>query len=129
MAFAMVRAGIEPAMIHAFRKTGLIVTRENKDNLLPEDLAAWNAALDEYDAKSTRTPAWAVGMRKLTVGVYLDGENLHISNEELCEALDVPYTRENARIVEEGTLAAVKRMFPGIETATIEHRDDRLQLE
>ena len=49
LAFTMVRAGIDPALIYAFRKTGLIVTEANEGKLLPEDLAEWHAAIDEYE--------------------------------------------------------------------------------
>ena len=49
LAFTMVRAGFDPAIIYAFRKTGLIVTEMNKGKLLPEDLAEWHAAIDEYE--------------------------------------------------------------------------------
>lgn len=51
MAQAMKEAGIDPAMIHAFEKTGLLVTEEN-EHLLPDaDLAEWEAAIQEYHAK------------------------------------------------------------------------------
>ena len=49
LSFAMVRAGIRPALVYAFQKTGLMVTEENEVNLLPKDLAAWNAAIDEFE--------------------------------------------------------------------------------
>ena len=36
---------------YAFEKTGLLVTEENQ-HLLPEkDLAEWEAAIDEYEAR------------------------------------------------------------------------------
>lgn len=42
------KAGIRPALIYAFEKTGLMVTATNK-NLIPDiDLAAWDAAVEEY---------------------------------------------------------------------------------
>jgi len=44
----MRKAGIHPAFIHAFEKTGLIVTEENKDKIPDVDLAEWQAAIDEY---------------------------------------------------------------------------------
>lgn len=46
---AMRRAGLPPAMVYAYEKTGLLVTEKNR-NLIPEaDLAEWNAAWDEYE--------------------------------------------------------------------------------
>ena len=50
MVEAMKKAGLDPAIIYAFEKTGLLVTEENQ-HLLPEkDLAEWEAAIDEYEA-------------------------------------------------------------------------------
>jgi hypothetical protein len=53
---AMVRAGIRPEIIYAHRKTGLIVTEESLHKLLPEDVAAWEAAIDEYFDKAGGKP-------------------------------------------------------------------------
>ena len=51
MVEAMKKAGLHPALIYAFEKTGLLVTEENQ-HLLPEkDLAEWEAAIDEYEAR------------------------------------------------------------------------------
>ena len=45
----MKKAGLDPAIIYAFEKTGLLVTEENQ-HLLPEkDLAEWEAAIAEYE--------------------------------------------------------------------------------
>ncbi len=46
---AMVKAGIDPSYIYAFKKTGLLVTTENWDKLLPEDQAEWMAAISEAE--------------------------------------------------------------------------------
>ncbi len=46
----MKAAGIDPAIIHAFEKTGLIVTEENQKLIPEEDLAEWDAAIAEYEA-------------------------------------------------------------------------------
>lgn len=46
---AMERAGIHPRLIHACRRTGLLVSEENLDRLGPLELAEWMAALEEYD--------------------------------------------------------------------------------
>jgi hypothetical protein len=52
MCAAMVRAKIDPAFIHVFRKTGRILTRENIPHLTPAELAEWNGAIQEYKETS-----------------------------------------------------------------------------
>lgn len=47
---AMEQAGIHPRLIHAYRRTGLLVSEETIDRLAARDLAEWTAALEEYDA-------------------------------------------------------------------------------
>ena len=50
MVEAMKKAGIDPAFIYAYEKTGLVVTEENQ-HLIPEkDLNEWQAAIHEYEA-------------------------------------------------------------------------------
>jgi len=45
----MVKAGIDPAKIYAFAKTGLLPTEQNL-SLIPDiDLREWEAAIDEYE--------------------------------------------------------------------------------
>src|SRR4051812_39019040 len=47
-------AGLDPAFIYAFEKTGLLVTEQNQ-HLIPEkDLAEWDAAIEEYERKERR---------------------------------------------------------------------------
>jgi hypothetical protein len=47
----MKAVGLVPAFIYAFEKTGLLVTEQNQ-LLIPEnDLAEWDAAIEEYEAK------------------------------------------------------------------------------
>jgi hypothetical protein len=54
MAEDMKAAGIDPAIIFAFEKTGRLVTEDNQ-HLIPEnDLAAWDAAIQEYEEKHRR---------------------------------------------------------------------------
>lgn len=49
---AMKKAGIDPAFIHAYEKTGgLLVTEENKHLISDKDLAAWQDAIEEYRVK------------------------------------------------------------------------------
>jgi hypothetical protein len=45
---ALIQAGIRPEIIHAHRKTGLIVTEDNRDELPGDALAEWEAAIAEY---------------------------------------------------------------------------------
>jgi integrase len=49
MVRAMVKAGIDAKLIHAFRRTGFMVTEQNRDRMSPQHLREWQAALDEYD--------------------------------------------------------------------------------
>ena len=52
MVKAMKEAGIDPAFIHAYEKTGgLLVTEQNKHLISDKDLAAWQAAINEYRLK------------------------------------------------------------------------------
>lgn len=46
---AMEEAGIHPRLIHAYRRTGLLVSEENINRLGPRELAEWRTALEEYD--------------------------------------------------------------------------------
>ena len=47
-------AGLDPAFIYAFEMTGLLVTEQNQ-HLIPEnDLAEWDAAIEEYERKHGR---------------------------------------------------------------------------
>jgi hypothetical protein len=47
----MKAAGLDPAFIYAFEKTGLLVTEWNKHLIPDEDLADWDAAIEEYERK------------------------------------------------------------------------------
>ena len=49
MLSAMRKAGIDPAIVHAWLRTGFLVSEENRHLLSEEDLAEWQAALEEYD--------------------------------------------------------------------------------
>jgi len=51
---AMRRAGIDPAVIYASRKTGLIVTERNQHLLSDEDRADWIEAIFEYEGEAIR---------------------------------------------------------------------------
>ena len=47
----MKAAGLDPAFIYAFEKTGLLVTEQNQHLIPDADLAEWDAAIEEYEAK------------------------------------------------------------------------------
>ena len=51
MVEAMKQAGLDPAVIYAFEKTGLIVTEANEHLISDKDRAEWKAAVLEYRAK------------------------------------------------------------------------------
>jgi hypothetical protein len=44
----MAQAGINPAFIYAFKRTGRIVTESNRHRLTEKELREWNDAIDEY---------------------------------------------------------------------------------
>jgi hypothetical protein len=48
MVEAMKAAGLDPAFIYAYEKTGRHVTEQNQHLLSDRDLAEWQAAIDEY---------------------------------------------------------------------------------
>jgi len=50
----MRRAGTAPAIIHAVMKTGFIISTENQCHFSEEELAEWQAAIDEYDELQRR---------------------------------------------------------------------------
>jgi hypothetical protein len=64
----MKSAGLDPAFIFAFEKTGRLVTEQNR-HLLPQNaLDEWQAAIEEYEAKHGRkeSPQYPLG----TVALY-----------------------------------------------------------
>ena len=63
----MKKAGIDPALIYAFEKTGRLVTEQNR-HLLPDSaLDEWQAAVEEYEAKhGKKQPQYPLG----TVALY-----------------------------------------------------------
>jgi integrase len=48
MVSAMEKAGLDPLLIHAYQRTGLLPTADNLQYLSKQDLADWNAACEEY---------------------------------------------------------------------------------
>lgn len=68
----------------------------------------------------TRTPAWAVGMRKIGPGVYVDSARaLHISEREICDHFDVPYSPENSKVIEEVAQEVIREMYGELPTSVI----------
>lgn len=55
IAATMALVGIAPKLIHAFRRTGLLVSEENYGTLSEADREAWQAALDEYEELELHT--------------------------------------------------------------------------
>ena len=49
MVEGMKAAGLDPAYIYAFEKTGLLVTEQNQHLISEKDLAEWGAAVEEYE--------------------------------------------------------------------------------
>jgi hypothetical protein len=47
---AMARAGIHPELIYAYKKTGRLVTDQNRHFVPAASLEAWDAAIEEYRA-------------------------------------------------------------------------------
>lgn len=54
MVQAMEQAGIDPAKIYAFRRTGRLISEENARFLSKRDLAEWQAAIEEYEQRAPR---------------------------------------------------------------------------
>jgi SEC-C motif len=66
---AMKKAGIDPATIYAYEKTGRLVTEENQHLLAETALKEWQAAIEEYEMrhrKSKKPPQYPIG----TVALY-----------------------------------------------------------
>lgn len=49
---AMEAAGVGAAIIHAYRRTGMLVTEHNVTHCSREELRRWQAALEEYGEPS-----------------------------------------------------------------------------
>jgi hypothetical protein len=62
----MKKAGINPAIIYAFEKTGRLVTEDNQNLLSDADLDEWQAAIEEYEAKHREPLGFPIG----TVAMY-----------------------------------------------------------
>ena len=51
---AMAEVGADPAMVYAFKKTGVYVSDENEQGLPEKSLKAFSGAVDEYFAALNR---------------------------------------------------------------------------
>ena len=56
MVEAMKQAGLDPAIVNAFEKTGLLVTEANEHLISDKDRAEWETAVLEYRAKHGEEP-------------------------------------------------------------------------
>jgi integrase len=65
VAHAMEAAGADPAWIHAFRKTGLLVTEKNERLIPTADLEEWDSAVAEYRTDAAGRRRQAVSDRAL----------------------------------------------------------------
>lgn len=64
---AMKKAGVEPALIYAYEKTGgLMLNPDNIKKIPQSDVDEWEAAIDEYEAKTGLTAS----RRLLSVGDF-----------------------------------------------------------
>jgi hypothetical protein len=66
MVEAMKKAGLDPALIYAFEKTGMLVTEVNQHLISESDLDQWEAAIDEYESLQ--------GIDEIIEGELLDQE-------------------------------------------------------
>lgn len=67
-----------------------------------------------------RAPKWAVGMRRIGPGMYVDrNDGLHISENEICQKLNVPYTSHNSRIIELAVEEVLREQFGANIPATV----------
>jgi hypothetical protein len=44
----MLKSGMSEEMLYAYRQTGLMITAENRSSVRPDELARWDAAIDDY---------------------------------------------------------------------------------
>lgn len=65
----MKAAGIDPAIIYAFEKTGRLVTEDNQHLLSDDDIVEWDEAIEEYEAR-IQTPEKPMEYPIGTVALY-----------------------------------------------------------
>jgi hypothetical protein len=105
----MKRAGLNPAFIYAFEKTGRLVTEQNQ-HLLPEiALDEWQAAIEEYEAKHGKKepPQCPIGTGALygpddkTTTKIAAWVILHDSAEPIMQRWVAMEVMENAKVQQE----------------------------
>jgi hypothetical protein len=52
-----VKTGIDPAIIYAMNETGMILVGGKEDHWSEEDLAEWEAAIEEYHSLDSKQPS------------------------------------------------------------------------
>ena len=57
MTEAMAAAGLDPALIYAYRQTGMLVSEDTYESLPPELREEWDAAITEYNEMTTGEPS------------------------------------------------------------------------
>ena len=58
----MKKAGIDPAIIHAYERTGRLVTEDNQDLISDEDSAEWHEAIKQYrQMRGLEKPEYPLG--------------------------------------------------------------------
>ncbi len=66
MVEGMKAAGVDPALIYAFTRTGLIISEENQHLISDQDRQQWQAAIDEYRFRHESGIQYPIG----TVALY-----------------------------------------------------------
>ena len=54
---AAVNAGIDPGIIYAMDKTGMVLVAGKEDHWSKQDLSEWEAAIEEYDSLNAKEPS------------------------------------------------------------------------
>ena len=54
---ALTSAGVHPSIIHAYHRTGFLVSEENLHLLSPDEIEEWKAAIEEYKDKIEDEPS------------------------------------------------------------------------
>jgi hypothetical protein len=67
-----------------------------------------------------KAPNWAVGMKKIGPGMYVQGDSMHFYAPELCEELGVPPTPENQRIAQEAARQVIQRSLGNVPITEVD---------
>jgi hypothetical protein len=81
---AMRKANTPPQIVHAFKKTGLLITESNKGNVPKDRLREWDTAIEEYffieDAVAKRPAGWDTEITELIVSGPNQEDLRHVHN-------------------------------------------------